>query len=92
MMRSWLSRGPVLAMRIGKRVSRRVGSSEVRSPLMGTLRGNCRSHHEVLGGDRGELLALDVNDVRKWRRVDVEVGDLASALAAKLSVVFKNRG
>lgn len=79
-------------MRIGKRVSRRVGSSEVRSPLMGRLRGNCRSHHEVLVGDRGKLLALDVNDVRKWRRLDVELGDLASALAAKLSVVFKDRG
>ncbi len=60
---------------------------------MGRLAGNCRSHHEVLVGDRGNLLALDVNDVRKWRRLDVELGDLASALAAKLnsSVVFKDR-
>ena len=69
-----------------------MGSSGVRSPLKGRLTGNCRSHHEVLVGDRGNLLALDVNDVRKWRRLAVDPGDLASALAAKLSVVFKDRG
>lgn len=64
MMRRWLSGGLVSAMWI-ERVSGRVGSSGVRSPLMGRLTGNYRSHHEVLVGDRGKLLALDVNDVRK---------------------------
>jgi hypothetical protein len=56
-MRRWLSRRVVLAMWIERRVSRRVGSSGV------------RSHHEVLVGDRGNLLALEVNDNGNWRDV-----------------------
>jgi hypothetical protein len=41
---------------------------------MGRLTGNCRSHHEVLVGDRGKLLALEVNDDGNLRRFDVELG------------------
>ena len=70
----------------------RVKSSGVRSLLMGRLAGNCRSHHEVLVGDRGKMLALDVDDDGTWRSWDVKLGGSRIGLGRQLSVVFQDRG
>ena len=39
------------------------GPSVVISPLMEILRDSCKSHHDILVGDRRRLSALDVDDI-----------------------------